>query len=241
MAPWTRDEEWFREARRRLVERLVREGYIRSEHVKRAMLRVPRELFVPDELRHLAYEDTPLPIGHGQTISAPHMVAMMTEYADLKPGMKVLEVGAGSGYHAAVMAEVVAPSDEPREHWGHVYTIERIPELAEFARRNLERAGYADRVTVIVGDGSRGYPEKAPYDRIIVTAAAPDIPGPLIDQLKPGGKMVIPIGDRYLQHLYVVVKTRDGKIESRPVTPCLFVPLVGEYGWREYEADTTLA
>jgi protein-L-isoaspartate(D-aspartate) O-methyltransferase len=226
-------EEWFRRARERLVERLVREGYIRSEKVKRAMLRVPRELFVPEDLKRLAYEDTPLPIGFGQTISAPHMVALMTEYADLDVGMKVLEVGTGSGYHAAVIAEIVAPSDVPRERWGHVYSVERIRELAEFARRNLERAGYADRVTVIVGDGSKGYPPEAPYDRIIVTAAAPDIPGPLIDQLKPGGKMVIPIGDRYLQHLYVVEKDEKGRLHYRSVTPCLFVPLIGEYGWKE--------
>jgi protein-L-isoaspartate(D-aspartate) O-methyltransferase len=227
------DEEWFRRARERLVERLVREGYIRSEKVKRAMLRVPRELFVPEDLKHLAYEDTPLPIGFGQTISAPHMVALMTEYADLDVGMKVLEVGTGSGYHAAVIAEIVAPSDAPRERWGHVYSIERIRELAEFARRNLEKAGYADRVTVIVGDGSKGYPPEAPYDRIVVTAAAPDIPQPLVDQLKPGGKMVIPVGDRYLQYLYVVEKDENGKLRYRSVTPCLFVPLVGEHGWKE--------
>ncbi len=223
----------FEELRRRLVEKLKREGYIVSRDVERAMLRVPRELFVPEELRHLAYEDTPLPIGYGQTISAPHMVALMTELAELRPGMKVLEVGTGSGYHAAVIAEVVAPSDMPRDRWGHVYTVERIPELAERARRNLERAGYADRVTVIVGDGSKGYPPAAPYDRIIVTAAAPDIPPPLVEQLKPGGKMVIPIGDRYMQYLYVVEKRPDGSIKARPVTPCLFVPLIGEYGWRE--------
>jgi len=225
----------FEEKRRRLVEKLEREGYIRSEYVKRAMLRVPRELFVPEELRHMAYEDTPLPIGYGQTISAPHIVAMMTELAELEPGMRVLEVGAGSGYHAAVIAEVVAPSDMPRDRWGHVYTVERVPELAEYARRNLERAGYADRVTVIVGDGSKGYPPAAPYDRIVVTAAAPEIPEPLIDQLKPGGRMVIPVGDRYMQYLYVVDKLPDGRIKMRSVTPCLFVPLIGEHGWREYE------
>lgn len=225
----------FEEQRRRLVEKLIREGYIRSEKVMKAMLRVPRELFVPEELRHLAYEDTPLPIGSGQTISAPHMVALMTELADLEPGMKVLEIGTGSGYHAAVVAEVVAPSDMDRSKWGHVYSVERIPELAERARRNLERAGYSDRVTVIIGDGTLGYPPEAPYDRIIVTAAAPDIPKPLIEQLRPGGKMVIPIGTRYMQYLYVVEKTPEGKIKSRPVTPCLFVPLIGRYGWRSPE------
>ncbi len=225
----------FEELRRRLVRSLVEEGYIRSEKVMKAMLRVPRELFVPDDLRYLAYEDTPLPIGHGQTISAPHMVALMCEYADLDTGMKVLEVGTGSGYHAAVIAEIVAPSDAPREEWGHVYSIERIPELAKRAQENLRRAGYADRVTVIVGDGTKGYPEKAPYDRIIVTAAAPDIPQPLIDQLRPGGKMVIPVGDRYSQVLYIVEKKENGEIKVKPTIPVLFVPLVGEYGWHLHE------
>ena len=112
-------------------------------------------------------------------------------------------------------------------------TIERIPELAERARRTLERLGYADRVKVVVGDGSLGYEPEAPYDRIVVTAAAPDIPRPLLEQLKPGGIMVIPVGDRYLQYLYVVVKREDGSVEARPVTSCLFVPLIGEYGWKE--------
>ncbi len=226
--------EAFRRLREKLVEKLVREGVIRSEKVKRAMLRVPRELFVPEHLRELAYEDTPLPIGYGQTISAPHMVAMMLEEAELDEGMKVLEVGTGSGYNAALIAEIVAPRGSRRP--GHVYTIERIPELAERAKRNLERAGYADRVTVIVGDGSKGYPPAAPYDRIIVTAAAPDIPRPLIDQLKPGGILVIPVGSRYHQYLLKVRKKPDGSIEVKKVTPCIFVPLVGEYGWREDEA-----
>ncbi len=226
------DEE-LRRRKRELLEALRREGVIRSERVYRAMLSVPREEFVPPELRCHAYDDNPLPIGCGQTISAPHMVAMMCEEARLEPGHKVLEVGTGSGYHAAVMAEIVAPRDQPRERWGRVVTIERIPELAERARRTLERLGYADRVKVVVGDGSLGYEPEAPYDRIVVTAAAPDIPRPLLEQLKPGGIMVIPVGDRYLQYLYVVVKREDGSVEARPVTSCLFVPLIGEYGWKE--------
>ncbi len=226
------DEE-LRRRKRELLEALRREGVIRSERVYRAMLSVPREEFVPPELRCHAYDDNPLPIGCGQTISAPHMVAMMCEEARLEPGHKVLEVGTGSGYHAAVMAEIVAPRDQPRERWGRVITIERIPELAERARRTLERLGYADRVKVVVGDGSLGYEPEAPYDRIVVTAAAPDIPRPLLEQLKPGGIMVIPVGDRYLQYLYVVVKREDGSVEARPVTSCLFVPLIGEYGWKE--------
>ena len=219
--------------RRRLVEKLEREGIIRSEKVKRAMLKVPRELFVPEHLCDLAYEDTPLPIGHGQTISAPHMVALMLEEAELDEGMKVLEVGTGSGYNAALIAEIVAPRGSRKP--GHVYTIERIPELAKRAEENLRRAGYIDRVTVIVGDGSKGYPPAAPYDRIIVTAAAPDIPRPLIEQLKPGGILVIPVGDRYSQILYKVIKLPNGMIEKKKVTPCVFVPLIGEYGWKEDE------
>ncbi len=226
-------EEELAERKRRLLENLRREGIIRSERVYRAMLKVPREEFVPEEYRCYAYEDTPLPIGYGQTISAPHMVALMCEEARLEPGQKVLEVGTGSGYHAAVIAEIVAPSDEPDASKGKVITIERIPELAERARRILESLGYGDRVKVVVGDGSKGFPEEAPYDRIIVTAAAPDVPEPLIAQLKPGGLMVIPVGDRVLQYLYVVEKTVDGRIRTRTVTSCLFVPLVGEYGWRE--------
>ena len=227
------DREYLERRKRELLEALKREGVIRSERVYKAMLRVPREEFVPEELRCYAYEDTPLPIGHGQTISAPHMVALMCEEAGLEPGQRVLEVGTGSGYHAAVIAEIVAPSDEPRERWGRVVTIERIPELAERARRVLERLGYSGRVKVVVGDGSKGYPPEAPYDRIVVTAAAPQVPKPLIDQLKPGGRIVIPVGDRMVQYLYVVEKKPDGQVVSRPVTSCLFVPLIGEYGWSE--------
>ncbi len=219
------------EERVRLLERLKAMGFLRSEKVYRAMLRVPREEFVPPPYRDLAYEDRPLPIGYGQTISAPSIVAYMTELLDPDKGMKVLEVGTGSGYQAAVLAEIVAPSDEPRSEWGHIYSIERIPELAEYARRNLEKTGYADRVTVIVGDGSKGYPPEAPYDRIMVTAAAPRIPRSLEEQLAPGGRMVIPVGDSWDQTLILVVKTRDGRIIREPRLPVLFVPLIGEEGW----------
>ena len=227
------DPRLMERLRKRLVEKLVREGIIRTEKVKRAMLKVPRELFVPEHLCELAYEDTPLPIGFGQTISAPHMVAIMLEEAELDEGMKVLEVGTGSGYNAALIAEIVAPEGSRRP--GHVYTIERIAELAERAKENLRKAGYSDRVTVIVGDGSKGYPPAAPYDRIIVTAAAPEVPKPLVEQLKPGGILLIPIGDRYSQVLYKIVKLPDGKLVKKKVTPCVFVPLIGEYGWKEDE------
>jgi len=214
----------FSMLRRALVEALVKEGVIRSKIVKEAMLKVPREEFVPKHLRDYAYEDTPLPIGYGQTISAPHMVALMCEEAQLAPGMRVLEIGTGSGYHAAVIAEIVGQK-------GAVYSIERLAELSSFARRNLARTGYLDRVTLIVGDGSMGYPPATPYDRIIVTAAAPEIPPPLINQLARGGIMVIPVGDRFSQILYVIRKKSDGSIEYKTVTPCLFVPLVGRHGW----------
>ncbi len=209
-----------------MIKDLVGMGVLRSERVVRAMSKVPRELFLPPELRKYAYLDTPLPIGFGQTISAPHMVALMTELLEVQVGNKVLEVGTGSGYQAAILAELVG--DE-----GHVYTVEIVKELVEFSRENLMRAGYLGRVTVIHGDGSLGYEAASPYDRIIVTAAAPDIPNPLVSQLRPGGRMVIPVGDAYLQHLTVVRKDVDSSVEVEVGTPCVFVPLVGRYGWRE--------
>jgi len=218
-------DKYFEE-RKRVVDYLVSLGYIKSDKVREALLRVPREEFVPEPYRDLAYVDRPLPIGYGQTISAIHMVAIMTEALDPMPGDKVLEIGTGSGYQAAVLAEIVC-----KNGGGHVYSIERIPELAEFARRNLDRTGYSDCVTVIVGDGTRGYPEAAPYDRIIVTAAAPDIPKPLIEQLRDGGRMVIPVGDRWVQRLYIIDK-KGGKTIIRRSIECLFVPLIGEYGWK---------
>jgi len=203
----------------RLIESL--RNYV-SERVVEAMSRVPRELFVPEELRPMAYEDRPLPIGHGQTISAPHMVAMMCDLLDLRGGMKVLEVGGGCGYHAAVMAELVGPS-------GHVYSVERIPELVEMARRNLERARYRN-VSMILGDGTLGYSEQAPYDRISVAASAPDIPEPLKEQLRPGGRMVIPVGS-YSQDLLVVTKNHDIRVER--AMGVIFVPLIGKYGFKD--------
>jgi protein-L-isoaspartate(D-aspartate) O-methyltransferase len=159
------------------------------------------------------------------------MVAIMNEALQLEVGNKVLEVGAGSGWHAATIAEIVAPSEAPRSEWGHVYTIEIIEGLAEFARRNVMKAGYGDRVTIICGDGSMGYPEKAPYERIVVTAAAPDIPKPLIEQLKNGGIMLIPIGSLHLfQNLIKVVKGDDGKIRQENLGGVAFVPLTGRHG-----------
>jgi len=159
------------------------------------------------------------------------MVSIMNEALELDVGHKVLEVGAGSGWHASTIAEIVAPSDVPRERWGHVYTVEIIPKLAEFARKNIAEAGYSDRVTVICGDGSLGYPDEAPYDRILVTAAAPSIPKPLKEQLKPGGVMVIPVGEvGFYQTLIRLRKMEDGRMVEEDLGGVAFVPLVGKYG-----------
>lgn len=193
-----------------------------SERVIRAMSRVPREHFVPQAYLSRAYDDTPLFIGAGQTISAPHMVAIMCDLLDLQEGMKVLEVGGGSGYHAAVMAGLVGPS-------GHVYSIERLPELANQAQENLAKAGI-ENVTMIVGDGSIGLALHAPYDRISVAATAPEVPEPLKQQLKPGGKMVLPVGRGY-QELVLVTRKNGFAIEEK--MGVAFVPLIGEKGFKE--------
>ncbi len=203
-----------------------RENFIRelrlqgtSERVLDAMSRVPRHLFVPESEQKNAYVDSPLPIGWEQTISAPHMVAIMCDLLDIQDGMNILEVGAGSGYHAAVMA-VLAGN-------GHVYAVETIEGLALFARENLKKAGI-NNVTVIIEDGSLGLPGHAPYDRISVACAAPEIPDTLIEQLKPGGKLVIPVG-KHFQELYLVTKTNG--IKKEPKGGVIFVPLIGKKGF----------
>jgi len=158
------------------------------------------------------------------------MVSIMNEALELEVGHKVLEVGAGSGWHASTVAEIVAPSDMPRERWGHVYTVEIIPNLAEFARVNIKRAGYNDRVTVVCGDGSEGYPKEAPYDRILVTAAAPFVPSPLKEQLKPGGIMVIPVGSVGFYQTLLRLKRVNDRILEEDLGGVAFVPLVGKHG-----------
>lgn len=208
----------FEAERTKLVEGLRLYGI--SERILDAIKKVPRHLFVPPPYRAQAYADHPLPIGENQTISAPHMVAMMCDLLDLRRRMIVLEIGAGCGYHAAVMAELVGD--------GHVYTVERLSSLVNSARKNLQTAGYSN-VTVFVGDGTLGLPDHAPYDRISVACAAPDVPPPLIDQLKSGGRMVIPIG-RYFQELYLVEK-RNGIIKKGK-GGVVFVPLIGKYGFQ---------
>ncbi|MCC6017251.1 MAG: protein-L-isoaspartate(D-aspartate) O-methyltransferase [Desulfurococcaceae archaeon] len=221
--------ERFYRQRVELVKYLKLSGLIKSKLVEEAFLSVPREYFVPESLREYAYEDHPLPIGYGQTISAPHMVAIMTEELRVEPHHKVLEIGTGSGYQAAILACIVSKGG------GHVYTIERIPELAQNALINLTRGvpQLLEYITIYVGDGSRGLKEFAPFDRILVTAAAPKIPEPLLKQLAPGGIMVIPVGSRYEQLLEIVVKDSSGGISIKHSVPCIFVPLIGEHGWRE--------
>jgi protein-L-isoaspartate(D-aspartate) O-methyltransferase len=220
----------YQRERESLVESLKRQGILRSEVVIRAMLKVKREEYLPPNEKEYAYVDSPLPIGQGRTISAPHMVSIMNEALELHSGLIALEIGAGSGYHAATIAEIVAP--EGTSSKGHVYTVEIVPELAEFARDNIEKTGYGDRVTIIEGDGSVGYMEKAPYERIVVTAAAPRVPEPLLEQLKNDGLMVIPVGGQHMfQTLLVLRKDEHGKVDIEDKGGCAFVPLTGKFGF----------
>jgi protein-L-isoaspartate(D-aspartate) O-methyltransferase len=202
-----------------MVQQQLRERNVSDERVLDAMAKVPRELFLPEELRDRAYDDAALPIGAGQTISQPYMVAKICEALELHGGERVLDVGSGSGYQAAVLAELAAEVD----------TIERIPELAELARSNLEAAGYG-RVHVHVGDGTRGLPERAPFDAIAVAAAAPRLPQTLYEQLEPRGRLVVPVGRFGIQRLEVIVRSPEGPAVIRSV-PCRFVPLLGEEGF----------
>jgi protein-L-isoaspartate(D-aspartate) O-methyltransferase len=202
-----------------MVEDQLRGRDIVDERVLAAMERVPRELFVPKGERHRAYADAALPIGHGQTISQPYMVARIAEALGLSGEEKVLDVGTGSGYQAAVLAELA----------GEVHTVERISELADQAGENLAEAGY-DRVKVHVGDGSVGLPEEAPFTAIAVAAAAPGLPQALYEQLEPRGRMAVPLGGRWGQRLEVIVRSPEGPAIVHSV-PCRFVPLVGEEGF----------
>jgi len=222
----------FEEKRKKLVNNLKNRDYtvLTKQEVIRAMLTVPRHLFVPKDAESSAYIDSPLSIGSGQTISAPHMNAMMCEYLELEEGEKVLEVGTGSGYHAALCAELVAPKDSTNP--GHVYTIERHKALVKKANVSLKETGYDNRVTVILGDGTLGYPEKAPYDKILVTAASPKkVPPPLRKQLKDGGILCIPAGSKsFSQDLYIIRKHGED-YDTKRITGVRFVPLIGKYGF----------
>jgi protein-L-isoaspartate(D-aspartate) O-methyltransferase len=215
-----------------LIQKLVRSGILRSPNVIEALRRVPREPFLPKPVKSSAATDCPLPIGSGQTASAPHMVSIMDEALELEVGHKVLEVGSGSGWHASTIAEIVAPSNIPKESWGHVYTIERIAELAAFAKQNITETGYGDRVTVIHQDGTVGYPEEAPYDRILVAAAGPTVPKPLIDQLKDGGVLLVPVGGVQYYQTLVRVRKKGVTIVEENLGGVAFVPLLGKHGFQ---------
>ncbi len=210
----------YKNHRKTLVEMLKRERRIQNENIEKAFLETPRENFVPDYLKKHAYVDTPLEIGNGQTISAPHMVAIMVEALNIKKGEKILEIGAGSGYHAAIVSKLVGSE-------GHIYTVERFQDLVEQAQKNLQKTGIKN-VTVITGDGSEGLKQFAPYDSIYVTCAAPKIPQPLIDQLKDNGKLLIPVG-KMICNLQLLEK-KGSKITTKDLGGCAFVPLLGKHG-----------
>ncbi len=212
------------EHREKMVRYLEKIRYIKSDPVKNAFLNVDRSKFVPNHSKEDAYRDTPLQIGFGQTISAPSMIALMLEVSQLRYGLKTLEIGAGSGYNAALLAQICGEEN--------VVTIERVPEVYNFCIENLKNAGY--NIKVILGDGTKGHEEDAPYDRIISTAAAPHVPQSWKDQLKEGGLIIAPVGKkRYYQELLVSKKMPDGTFSTSFYGGCVFVPLVGEEGWKE--------
>jgi len=214
-------EKWFASLRAEMVERNIVARGVRDELVLEAMRKVPRELFLPNSLREFAYEDSPLPIGGEQTISQPYIVAFMTEALMLRGGEKVLEIGAGSGYAAAVLSEIAAD----------VYTVERLGRLADKAAATLADLGY-DNVCVLHGDGTRGWPEHAPYDAIVVAAGAPQVPKSLTQQLKVGGRLVIPVGaNQRAQELVRVVRISTNQYRSEDIADVRFVPLIGDEGW----------
>jgi protein-L-isoaspartate(D-aspartate) O-methyltransferase len=207
---------------RYLIDRELKPEGITDERVLDAVYRVKRERFVPESMKDRAYDNHPLPIGESQTISQPYIVALMTQALDLRPEDKVLEIGTGSGYQAAVLAELS----------GVVYSVERLEPLAMRARTNLYGQGYTN-IILISGDGTKGLPEYAPFDKIIVTAAAPRVPDTLLEQLKNGGKMVVPVGGKQVQDLQLVEKALNGRLTKRSLGGCRFVPLIGNEGWRD--------
>ena len=207
---------------RYLIDRELKPDGITDERVLDAVYRVKRERFVPESLKDRAYDNHPLPIGESQTISQPYIVALMTQALDLRPEDKVLEIGTGSGYQTAILAELS----------GVVYSVERLGPLAMRARTNLYSQGYTN-IILISGDGTKGLPECAPFNKIIVTAAAPRVPNTLLEQLKNGGKMVVPVGGKQVQDLQLVEKALNGRLTKRSLGGCRFVPLIGNEGWRD--------
>jgi protein-L-isoaspartate(D-aspartate) O-methyltransferase len=206
--------------RLQMVEFQIAARDVHDERVLSAMREIPRHLFVPEPYRSAAYQDSPLPIGQGQTISQPYIVAKMTELLAVSPEDTVLEIGTGSGYQAAILGKLA------RE----VITLERIPEVAGMAMKNLESLGISN-VRVVVTDGTEGYPEKAPYNAILVTASTPEVPRPLMDQLAEGGRLVAPVGSRDLQELVRLVR-KGGDFIRESYGGVVFVPLLGKYGWK---------
>ena len=219
-------------SRKQAVEALVREGILKNPNIVKAMEKVPREEFLPVEAQSYAYIDTPIPIGYGQTTSALHMTALFCEYSDMRLGQRVLEVGGGCGYMSCVYAEIVAPSEKPLTAWGHVWSAEIVEKLAEFGKQNIERLGYADRVTFLAADASEGLKIEEKVDVIIVTSAAPEIPSALTAQLKAGGVLLIPVGGaRFYQELIRVRKNDEGRLSSESLGGVAFVPMRGKRGW----------
>lgn len=212
-------EELFKQQRLKMVEEQLRARGVSDERLLSAFLKVPRHLFVPEDYQAQAYEDHPLPIGFDQTISQPYMVGLMVQSLALKGHERVLEIGGGSGYQTALLAEMAL----------EVYSVERIPGLMASAKERLSRLGYRN-IEVTTGNGSLGLPGRGPYDAIIVSAATPQVPSPLLDQLNDPGRIILPLGSREAQML-VRVEKRQGRITTAELGGCMFVPLLGEYGW----------
>lgn len=250
---WTPEKPEYDHVKRKLLEYYLLMDYAKSQFSINAFERVARSLFIPDSQKPHAYNDSPLPIGFGQTISAPHMAFMECDALDVRPGDRVLEIGSGSGYHASITAEMCCPSNRTPEGWeplsrhydetiydheasrqGEVITIERLPDLVSFARENIEKAGYGDRIRVLQADGTEGHWDDAPYDKILITAAGPRIPQVLKEQLKIGGKMIIPVGAKnFHQDLVLVERVDNDKWTKRNIGGVVFVPLIGKYGFEE--------
>ena len=204
-----------------LIDHMKNSGVLRSKRIEKALKEVPRHEFIPKKQEMFAYDDAPVPIGHGQTISQPTTVVMMTEALEVRKGQKILEIGSGSGWQAAILSKLVGDT-------GKIYTIERIPELVKMARKNLKRF---KNVKVIKGDGTEGLVKEAPFHRIIVTAAAPQMIVKLKEQLKVGGKLIIPVGNRFVQEMLIIKKVKEDKFEEEKIGTFAFVPLVGKHGF----------
>ena len=248
---WTPEASEYNQVKLKLLEFYRLMNYAKSQFSINAFERIARSLFLPDSQKPYAYNDSPLPIGHGQTISAPHMAFMECDALDIRPGDSVLEIGSGSGYHASMAAEMCCPSNITPPGWqplsshyddsintqvtaaqGRVVTIERLPQLVSFARDNIERAGFADRITVIHSDGTLGYEAEAPYDKILITAAGPKIPMVLKQQLKINGKMIIPVGAKnFHQDLFLVERVGESEWKKQNIGGVVFVPLIGKFGF----------